>query len=619
MLPANRVAEKESDSMRWTLLARRDCWVLGTVALLCAPVFAQVTQRMSLSSRGVQGNDHSFLAQEVEAAISADGRYVVFWSLATNLVPGDTHGSYDVFVRDRVNGTIERVSVDSAGVQGTGDSLDPSISADGRYVAFESQAPNLVPGDTNGSWDAFVHDRQSGTTERLSVDSGGVQGNNNSFDPCISADDRYVAFYSSATNLVSGDTNEVFDIFVRDRQGGTTERVSVDSSGVQADGESEVPSISADGRYVAFQSLATNLVPGDTNGSWDIFVRDRQGGTTERVSVDSTGGQGDGNSYYPAISADGRYVAFYSLATKLVPGDKNRSADVFVHDRQRGTTERVSVDSSGTQGDGESRNPWISADGRYVAFESLATNLVPGDTNGIRDVFVRDRRSGTTERASVDSGGGQGNGDSGTPSISADGRYVAFHSFADNLVPGDTAGVYDVFIHDRAATSFSSGCDPGEGVVLSCPCSNPPGGSGRGCENSAATGGAVLSAAGIAYLSMDSLVFATDGETPTSTSIVLQGHAVAASGVVYGQGVRCVGGTLKRLFVKIAVAGSITAPDFGAGDPTVSARSAAKGDVIQAGQSRWYLVYYRDPIVLGGCPASSTFNATQTGRVDWSM
>jgi len=155
--------------------------------------------------------------------------------------------------------------------------------------------------------------------------------------------------------------------------------------------------------------------------------------------------------------------------------------------------------------------------------------------------------------------------------------------------------------------------------VIACPCANPPGGAGRGCDNSSATGGAALSASGVAYLSSDSLVLTTSGERPTAFSIVLQGNTLLANGVVYGQGVRCVGGALKRLFSKNAVAGGITAPDFGAGDPSISARSAAKGDVIMAGQSRWYLVYYRDPVVLGGCPAGSTFNATQTGQVTWGL
>jgi hypothetical protein len=188
-----------------------------------------------------------------------------------------------------------------------------------------------------------------------------------------------------------------------------------------------------------------------------------------------------------------------------------------------------------------------------------------------------------------------------------------------NLVTGDTNFAQDIFVRDRSAAGFTSLCDPGVGGVISCPCSNPPSGLGQGCDNSSTTGGAVLSASGIAYLSMDSLVFTTSGERPTAFGILLQGTTLLSNGLIYGQGIRCVGGSLKRLFAKSASGGSITAPDFGAGDPTVSARSAAKGDVISAGQSRWYLVYYRDPIVLGGCPASSTFNATQTGRVDWSF
>jgi hypothetical protein len=252
-----------------------------------------------------------------------------------------------------------------------------------------------------------------------------------------------------------------------------------------------------------------------------------------------------------------------------------------------------------------------------VAFERFATNLVPGDTNGSSDIFVHDRQGGTTERVSVDSAGAQGNSGSGAFSISADGRYVTFDSNASNLVAGDTDASSDVFFRDRTYSPLMSSCDPGVGGVLTCPCSNPPSALGRGCDNSSATGGASLSASGIAYLSIDSLVFMTNGEKPAATSIVLQGTTYLGAGVVYGQGVRCVGGALKRLFVKAAVGGSITAPDFGAGDPTVSARSAALGDIIQPGQSRYYLVYYRDPTVLGGCPASSTFNSTQTGQVTW--
>jgi hypothetical protein len=218
-------------------------------------------------------------------------------------------------------------------------------------------------------------------------------------------------------------------------------------------------------------------------------------------------------------------------------------------------------------------------------------------------VFVRDRQLGATARASVDVLGAQGDLDADYyPFASADGRYVVFPSFATNLVPGDTNGVLDVFLHDRAASGFTSLCEPGIDGVAACPCGNPPSGAGRGCQNSAATGGAVLSAFGIAYLSTDSLVFTTSGEKPTALSIVLQGPTSIPAGLVFGQGVRCVGGALKRLYTKTASGGSITAPNFGAGDSQVSVRSAALGDPIPAGGTRWYLVYYRDPVVLGGCP-----------------
>jgi Tol biopolymer transport system component len=600
--------------------------VWGLAVILGSTGWAQVTERVSVNSSGAQGNGNS--GSYGGRSISADGRYVAFSSLATILVPGDTNGTWDVFVRDRQRGTTERVSVDSSGAQGNSYSgfnfgfYDLSISADGRFVAFDSYATNLVPGDTNGFIDVFVRDRQSGTTERVSVATGGTQGNNYSCAPLISADGRYIAFTSYAFDLVPGDTNGFADVFVRDRQSGTTQRVSVDSGGAQGNRDSGGTSISADGRYVAFSSEASNLVSGDTNGFFDVFVRDRQNATTERVSVDSGGAQGNGNSARASISADGRYVAFKSIATNLVPGDTNALDDVFVRDRQSGTTERVSVDSGGAQGNANSEDycsPSISADGRYVAFGSYATNLVPGDTNGFTDVFVRDRQSATTERVSVNSGGAQGNSYSLSPSISADGRYVAFDSSATNLVPGDTNGLYDVFVRDRNTAGFASLCDPGVGGVIACPCSNPPSGPDRGCDNSASTGGAILSASGVASVSADSLVLTTSGEKPTALSIVVQGSAVVSSGLVYGQGVRCPGGTLKRLYVKLAHGGSITAPDFFVGDLYITERSAALGDPIQPGQSRWYLVYYRDPVVLGGCPSTSLFNATQTGQVSWSL
>src|SRR5213078_1257125 len=248
---------------------------------------------------------------------------------------------------------------------------------------------------------------------------------------------------------------------VRDRQTGMTARVSVDSAGTQGNSSSRAPALSADGRFVAFQSDATNLVVGDTNGKTDVFVHDRQTGPTERVSVASGGGRlgtgGSGGFFaFPSLSADGRLVAFQSDATNLVAGDTNGATDLFVHDRQTGTTERVSVASGGRQGNGFSAGPVLSADGRFVAFYSTATNLVAGDTNGATDVFVHDRQTGTTERVSVAPGGTQGNGSSAGPVLSADGGLVAFHSTATNLVAGDANGAYDVFVHDRAVSTTTT-------------------------------------------------------------------------------------------------------------------------------------------------------------------
>ena len=413
---------------------------------------AAKTTRASVSSAGAQGKGNSG-----SAAISADGSTVAFASDATNLVPDDSNHKADVFVRALDTSTTKRVSVSSTGAQANGDSMSttddliagPSISADGRFVAFGSIASNLVAHDTNGKEDVFVRDLKLGTTTRVSVGTAGAQGNNASFQPSVSADGRYVAFASAASNLVPGDSNRSVDIFVRDLRAQTTRRVSLRSGGGQDNGADLRPSISADGRLVVFESLASNLVAGDSNRTFDVFARDLATGTTRRVSVSSAGTGANGGSFtgrQPSISANRRYVAFYSLASNLAPGDSNRSYDVFVRDLTNHTTKRVSVGSGGAQGNNDSFLPSISADGKIVGFESTASNLTAGDSNHADDGFIRNLATAKTQRVSVSSGGAQARGPSEWLSISADGRFVAFDSAARNLVGGDINRSEDVFV-----------------------------------------------------------------------------------------------------------------------------------------------------------------------------
>jgi Tol biopolymer transport system component len=405
---------------------------------------ASQLERASVNSAGAQANGYSF-----ETSVSSDGRFVTFGSTASNLVAGDVNAAADVFLRDRVARTTERVSVGPAGGEPIGPSFESSVSSDGRFVAFASDASNLVLRDHNRGTDVFVRDRALGRTERASVGAGGAEGKGISSLCSLSANGRFVAFASTAPNLVAADSNGVRDVFVRDRVLGTTQRVNVSGTGAAANAASGQPFVSADGRFVSFTSGASNLVPSDTNGVSDVFLRDRAARTTRRVSVRSGGVQADGASSESSLSGDGRLVVFQSVASGLVPGDANARADVFVHDRVTRTTTRASVSSGGAEANGNSllgEQLAISADGRFVAFASGAGNLVPDDGNGTSDVFVRDRARGTTTRLSVSIGGRPGNGTSWRPAIAPAGRHVAFVSAATNLVASDTNGFQDVFV-----------------------------------------------------------------------------------------------------------------------------------------------------------------------------
>jgi Tol biopolymer transport system component len=387
--------------------------------------------------------------ESLAPSLSSDGRYVSFLSQAENLVPGDANNQYDIFVRDRQASTFELISLSSGGSQANDFSEGSAISGDGRYVAFQSMATNLVPGDTNDNGDVFVRDRQTNTTERVNVSGAGAQAGGLTTIADISADGRYVTFTSSAANLVAGDTNGAADVFVRDRLWNTTDRVSVSGAGAQGGGASSGGSISADGRYVTFTSSAANLVAGDTNGAADVFVRDRLWNTTDRVSVSGAGAQGGGESSGGSISADGRYVAFLSSASNLVPGDTNYTTDIFVHDRYLETTELASVDDAGGQADAGSFNPLIGENGRYVAFVSGASNLISEDYNEYVDVFVRDRSTQTTIRVSESDSSMEPNNESYSATMSADGRYVGFMSWATNLMAGDNNNFPDIFVTNR--------------------------------------------------------------------------------------------------------------------------------------------------------------------------
>jgi YD repeat-containing protein len=549
--------------------------------------------RVSTSNNG----DESNLGLDAYAFIdiSEDGCCVAFSSNATNLVDNDTNNATDIFVRDRLLRTTKRVSVDSSGNQANGRSYYHSISADGRYVAFTSEAPNLsgdngvfvfvhdlqtgitteisrgfapsidkdgrfvtfssvyvlTDGDTPNQNDVFLYDLTNGSLKiissgvggvfseisddgqavafsknftdvlvydantnlatsigerfgqsfplnrlssevnangdekkytydrlgnvlsitdpennktsyefpsnqqliinqitRVSVDSNGNQGNGDSYESSISADGRYVTYFSTSSNLVDEDTNNTGDIFLYDRQTQQTTRVSLDSNGVEGNSFSYLTTISADGRYIAFSSYASNLVSDDTNGTADIFIRDLQTEQTTRVSIDNNGFEGNGDSILPKISADNRYVTFSSTASNLVSDDTNNESDIFIRDLITGETTRVSIDSNGVEGNGKSFDSAISGDGRYITFISKATNLVSNDTNGFDDIFLHDRATGETTRVSVNNTGIESNRNSEKASISTDGRYITIQTSATNLVSG-TNGVTSILIIER--------------------------------------------------------------------------------------------------------------------------------------------------------------------------
>jgi hypothetical protein len=401
------------------------------------------TERISSSSLNQEPNSESTAYNT-----SDDGIFACFSSSATNLVVGDTNGQDDCFVLNRQTGLLTRVSVSTDGTQGNGASGEPMVSGNGLFVTFRSTATNLVPGDSNNFPDVFVKDLTTGQLERVSVSSSGGQANNGADWSVISGDGRYVAFGSSSNNLVPDDTNGVTDIFLRDRQLGTTVRVSKSSSGIQANHYCDRPTISSDGSLVAFVSLASNLSPNDNNSDWDVFIHKVSTGETERVSITSDGGQPNDSVQTFDMSDDGQVVVFATRASNVVPGDNNQNPDVFVRDITLGTTTRISLSATGGElvgGSGHS-GVSISGDGRYAVYASQGNNIVSNDTNLRDDIFRYDRATSTTIRASVSSTGMQSNADCYSPRLSKDGDCITYSTTASSLVLEDQNGLQDAYL-----------------------------------------------------------------------------------------------------------------------------------------------------------------------------
>jgi Tol biopolymer transport system component len=452
------------------IMAKNSVRIGGVVLLLScvSSLSAQVVERVSVDSQNTQVSLGGTLPLS-KRVTDAEARYVVFASDADDLVANDLNGQRDVFLRDRLLGTTVRISVNKDdGGDANGESDNPAISGNGRFISFASTADDLVEGDSNGLYDVFLYDRFDDEMTRVSVASGGGDPNGTSNRPSISYDGRYVTFSSQATNLVAAGANINVDIYLFDVFLGETTKVTVRPGGAWTELNSWQPVISADGRHVAFTSGDGGLVAGDVNSPQDVFVCDLDTGTIERVSVSTAGGEGTDRNGVASISGNGSVVAWWSRATELVADDTNGQDDIFVRDRTAGTTTRVNVSSAGEQPTGGgSWHVSISDDGRFVAYTSSALNLVDDDANGAGDIFSYDRSTGITRRHSVTMDGVEGLDYSNAASLSPDGAYVVFRSGASNLVDNDTNSAEDVFIAWGPATVFCDGFESGSLTIWS--------------------------------------------------------------------------------------------------------------------------------------------------------
>ncbi|NUP95323.1 MAG: PD40 domain-containing protein [Planctomycetaceae bacterium] len=420
-------------------------------ALLLAPAaLAQSTTKLSASASGTNGNGPSALGTSPDT-LSPDGRFAVFASNSSNLVTADTNLLLDVFLRDTVTGTVTRASVASGGLETNADSLSPAVSDDGRFIAFQSLASNLASGDFNSTWDVFVHDRQTGLTTIVSVANSGAIGNGASTNPSISGDGTLIAFASDATNLAVSDPNGATDVFVRNLTTNSTRMVSRVPGGALGNAASKAPALSGDGRYVAFESLATNLAPGATAAFSKILVIDLNAGGPQLASVNSLGLAADAGSTQPSLSSDGSRIAFMSTASNLatVPAATNNA---FLRDRTAGTTTLVNALPNGTPANGATSAVRLADNGAFAVLLSTSSNLTPGHSGTVADAFVVDLTTGLSLRASVPltvPGEPNGTGIQSVGGVSDDGRLATFQSASTNLLVGDpNDSVGDVYLRD---------------------------------------------------------------------------------------------------------------------------------------------------------------------------
>jgi Tol biopolymer transport system component len=428
----------------------------SVVSLLLAFARPAAAQHLELVDVGEDGSPGKGLACGA-LSVSDDGNRIAFMSASPGLVATDTDNLRDIFVRDRALATTVMVSISSAGISADKDCNSSRISADGAFVVFSSDSGLLVSGDNNKRLDVFVHELATGVTTRVSVNASGVEGNDDSFDPSISEDGRYVAFTSLASNLVSGDSNFVSDVFVVDRKTGTVERASLSSGGKELNGPSDQGEISRDGRHVVFTTYATNVDAADPDSLQDVYQRDLDAGTTMLVSVNSAGQKNDETAFRGAISDDGQLVAFVSTSSIFVPGDAFSTLDVFVRDLVAGTTTTVCLDNDGNfrTGNGgpvDSNAPWLSGDGSFVVFSTRAEDLLLGDANGSEDVVARAPALGMNTLQSVADDGTQADRFCNLPTCSRDGRFIAFYSQTMTLIPGLPPGEH-LYLRERNLTS----------------------------------------------------------------------------------------------------------------------------------------------------------------------